>query len=82
MGCLVTKTTTLHLLFPFGRQLTKFLRVLDNLIHVDDNYQLIGTQSACIFAPFLFAQVVDYREGRDLRGNRREEFIVVFSAIS
>jgi hypothetical protein len=80
MGCLVTKTSTVHLIFAFGRQLGKFLRVLSNLIQVNDG-RLSTSQAAVIFPPFMAAQVVDFREGRDLRGNQREEFTIIFSAI-
>jgi hypothetical protein len=80
MGCLVAKTRTLHLIFAFGRQLGKFLRVLDNLIHVD-GIGLSGSQATAIFPPFLAGQVVDFRESRDLRGNNRDEFTIIFSAI-
>lgn len=72
MGCLVTKTSTVHFLFAFGRQLGKFVRVLDNLIHVNDGKLRSSQASGSIFPPFMAAQVVDFRQGSDLRGNQRE----------
>lgn len=80
MGCLVTRNSTIHLIFAFRRQSGKFLRVLDNLIHVNDG-KLSSTQASAIFPPFMAAQVVDFRESRDLRGNQRDEFTIIFSAI-
>lgn len=73
MGCLVAKTDTLHFIFAFSSQLTKFLRVLSNLIRADadDHNRLESTQTVSLFTPFLSAQVVDFREGKDLRGNKR-----------
>jgi hypothetical protein len=70
LGCLVTKTRTFHLLFAFSSQLAKFVRVLDNLIRVDNITRLTNTQTIPIFTPFLSAQVVDFRKPKNLRGSR------------
>jgi hypothetical protein len=72
MGCLVSKNHTLHIIFSFRRQLGKFLRVLNNLINFEEMASLAVTQTVAIFAPFMVAQVVDFRPATDLRGNKRE----------
>lgn len=82
MACLVAEGRTLHFLFSNSKQLNKFVSVIRGAI-LGEAYRLLTFTKLApsLFAPFLAAQIVDCRETRDLKGARREEFTVVFSAL-
>ncbi len=76
--CLVTNDSTVHFLFNFSKQLTRFVKIVrNNILEQGGNIVLSSVRIPYLFNPFLSAKIVDCRQGRD----KKIEYIIIFSSL-